>query len=68
MWKVSRIQGFKNKWAVSKDGSLKGYVAVHNERIEGNIDMSGEDQFAIVNTVQDLIADEIAEEQLLMNN
>ena len=67
MWKVSRIQGPKDKWAVSKNGKLKGYVEVHNGRIEGTIDTSGENQFTTINTVQDLVADALAEEELLMN-
>jgi hypothetical protein len=70
MWKVSRIQGFKNKWAVSYNNSLKGFVTLDEEgKISGNIQLEPtQDTFQIVDEIQELVGDEMAEEHLLMSN
>ena len=69
MWKISKLQGYKNKWAVGdSQGVLRGYVVIDSAgKIAGNLDLSQEaNTFGIVEEVQSLVADLIAEEQLLM--
>jgi hypothetical protein len=69
MWKVSRIQGFKNKWAVSFNGALKGFVNINEEgKVSGKIQLAdAQDTFEAIDHIQELIGDDMAEEQLLMS-
>jgi hypothetical protein len=70
MWKVSKLQGIKNKWAVSFCDTLRGFATVSDDgQVSGNIQMLGiTDTFKAMDEIQELIADEIMEEQLLMSN
>jgi hypothetical protein len=69
MWEVKRLQGLSNKWAVSRNGMLKGHVTVdENGRCHGQLNLPHDDVFQIVNQVQDMIASELADEELLMKS
>lgn len=67
MWTISRLQGYKHKWAVSRNGMLKGHVEVDEYGdFHGKLDLSKyDDTFKDVNYIQKLVFKELADEDLL---
>lgn len=70
MWTISRLQGYTHKWAVSRNGMLKGYVEVNEDgQFRGNLDLSKHDNtFRDVEYIQMLVHQELTEEELLMSS
>lgn len=67
MWTISKLQGFKRKWAISRNGVFKGHVEVNDDgEFSGTLDISQYDNtFKIVDNIKFLVFKAIADEELL---
>jgi hypothetical protein len=67
MWQIKKLQGFNRKWAIIRNGVLKGHVEVdENGQFNGTLDLSKYDNtFRDVDYIKSLVFRELMEQDLL---